>query len=156
MNRAFVLDRCLGKSGVSFVRCTYTRSKIMNSPLFATPVATGFPSPADDFVEGSLDLNSFLIQRPAATFYTRVSGDSMMADGIFDGDYLIVDRSLDVFNNAVVVAAIHGELMVRKYCQDHEGIRLVPANADYPPIWVQDGLEFQIWGVVRSVFRKTV
>ena len=128
----------------------------MNSPLFASPVATGFPSPADDFVEGSLDLNRFLIKRPAATFYTRVSGDAMMENGIFDGDYLIVDRSLAVFNNAIVVAAINGELVVRTYYQDHEGLRLVPAHADYPPIWVQDGMEFQFWGVVRSVFRQTV
>ncbi len=128
----------------------------MNPPLFASQTASGFPSPADDFVEGSLDLNRFLIKRPAATFYTRVSGDSMMEDGIFDGDYLIVDRSLDVFNDAVVVAAINGELTVRKYYKDNEGLRLVPANADYPLIWVQDGMEFQIWGVVRSVFRKTV
>ncbi|MEL7314837.1 MAG: translesion error-prone DNA polymerase V autoproteolytic subunit [Cyanobacteria bacterium J06559_3] len=128
----------------------------MNPPLFASQKASGFPSPADDFVEDSLDLNRFLIKRPAATFYTRVSGDSMMADGILDGDYLIVDRSLEVFNNAVVVAAVNGELIVRKYCQDKDGVWLVAANADYPPLLIQDDMEFQLWGVVRSVFRKTV
>lgn len=128
----------------------------MELPLLAARVAAGFPSPADDYLECSLDLNTFLIARPSATFHARVSGDSMIEDGILDGDYLIVDRSIEPYNNATVVAVINGELTVKKYLADNGTITLLPRNAQYQPIVIREGMDFTIWGVVRGVFRKTV
>jgi DNA polymerase V len=88
-------------------------------PLFASRVPAGFPSPAEDFVEGSLDLNKHLIDHPAATFFLRVSGDSMIGVGIHADDLLIVDRSLKAKNDDIVIAILHGELTVKRLVQEN-------------------------------------
>lgn len=129
---------------------------LFSSPLTPSRVAAGFPSPADDNIECNLDLNDFLIARPAATFHARVSGDSMIEDGILDGDYLIVDRSIEPYNNATVVAVVNGELTVKKYLAQNGTITLLPRNVQHQPIVIREGMEFTIWGVVRGVYRKTL
>ncbi len=115
-------------------------------PLYASRVAAGFPSPADDYVEDRLDLNRYLIRKPAATFFARADGDSMIGAGIHPGDLLIVDRSAKPAHQSVVVAALNGELTckildVHKRC-------LRSANPRYPPIPIQPGSDFAIEGVV--------
>lgn len=126
----------------------------MNLPLLAARIAAGFPSPADDYIECTLDLNTFLIAKPSATFHARVSGDSMVEDGILDGDYLIVDRSISAYHNATVVAVVNGEMTVKKYLVHNGMVSLEPRNPNYSPIVIDADMDFEIWGVVRGVYRK--
>ncbi|HOP06677.1 MAG TPA: translesion error-prone DNA polymerase V autoproteolytic subunit [candidate division Zixibacteria bacterium] len=123
----------------------------MNIPLSAERVSAGFPSPADSHIEAPLDLNAYLIRHPAATFFVRVAGDSMIGAGIYSGDILIVDRSVEATDKKVVIAIVDGELTVKRL-RIHEGrIILLPENDAYPPISVEDGTELEIWGVVTTV-----
>ncbi len=117
-------------------------------PLFASSVPAGFPSPADDYIEGPLDLNRHLIKHPAATFFVRVSGDSMIAAGIHDGDILIVDRSLEPQDGNIVIAYLEGELTVKRIRILADRLVLMPENEDYVPRQVDQDSEFQVWGVV--------
>jgi len=123
----------------------------MNIPLFIERVPAGFPSPADDYIESNLDLNTYLIQHPAATFFVRVVGDSMIGAGIHSGDILIVDRSLEPTDKKVVIAIVNGELMVKRLRKLKGQLLLVPENDAYQPVPVEDGAEFEIWGVVITV-----
>lgn len=120
-------------------------------PVFLGRLAAGFPSPADDYIEGRLDLNRHLIKHPAATFFVRVSGDSMIDAGIHHGDLLVVDRSLDAVDGNVIVAALDGELTVKRLSKRGESLRLLPANADYQPIEILTQQTFEIFGVVTNV-----
>jgi len=126
-------------------------------PLFAAKVKAGFPSPADDFVEERLDLNDYLIERPAATFFVRVDGDSMTGAGIHPGDILIVDRSLEPLSGRIVIAVIDGAFTVKRIrIASNEEILLEPENPAFEPIRVGPGSDFQIWGVVTYVIHKAV
>lgn len=124
----------------------------MNIPIFLTTVKAGFPSPADDFVENKLDLNTFLIDHPASTFFVRVSGDSMVNAGIFPDSILIVDRSLDYFNNSIVVAAVNNEFTVKRFKYLNNQPYLFAENSNYKPIKLKD--DDQIWGVVTAVIQR--
>ena len=123
----------------------------IGSPLFATLVPAGFPSPADDYLESQLDLNKYLIQHPAATFFVRVTGDSMIGAGIHSGDRLIVDRALEPVNKKVVIAVINGELTVKRLCWQKNRPVLMPENDKYKPIFIENEMDLEIWGVVTSV-----
>ena len=120
-------------------------------PVFLGRLAAGFPSPADDYIESRLDLNRHLIKHPAATFFVRVSGDSMIDAGIHHGDLLVVDRSLDAVDGNVIVAALDGELTVKRLFKQGEILRLLPANTDYQPIEILTQQTFEIFGVVTNV-----
>ena len=120
-------------------------------PVFLGRLPAGFPSPADDYLEGKLDLNRHLIKHPAATFFVRVSGDSMLGAGIHTGDLLVVDRSLEAVDGNVIVAALDGELTVKRLSKRGTAVRLLPENRNYQPIEVQPQQEFEIWGVVTNV-----
>jgi DNA polymerase V len=119
--------------------------------LYGTRVAAGFPSPADDYVEGRLDLNQHLIRHPAATFFVRASGDSMLGAGIHPGDLLVVDRSLEPTHGKVVIAVVDGELTVKRLDIRDGRVRLLAENDRYPPIVFAENMDLQIWGVVTSV-----
>lgn len=120
-------------------------------PLYACPVSAGFPSPAEDYLEGKLDLNQYLVKHPAATFFVRVTGDSMIGAGIHAGDILIVDRSLEPRDCKVVIAVVNGELLVKRLRMEKERIYLASENADYPPLVITDLMDFEVWGVVTNV-----
>jgi len=124
------------------------KARAAASPLFAASVPAGFPSPADDYIEGPLDLNRHLIKHPAATFFVRVSGDSMTAAGIHDGDLLVVDRSVEPRDGSIVIAALDGELTVKRIRLRGDRLELVPENLDYPTRTVAGESAFQVWGVV--------
>lgn len=98
----------------------------------AGAVTAGFPSPAEQYMEPPLDLNELLVKRPAATYFVRVEGDSMIGRGIQPGDLLVVDRSLAPANEDVIIACVNGEFTVKTYRRDAQGIHLVPANPNYP------------------------
>ena len=118
----------------------------LQRPLFTSKISAGFPSPADDFIEGSLDLNQHLIDHPQATFFLRVSGDSMSGAGIFPGDLLIVDRSLTATHNDIVIAVLHNELTIKRLIKQKSTYVLRPENPAYKDIPLPEGAE--IWGVV--------
>jgi len=127
----------------------------MALPLYTAAVSAGFPSPAEDHLEGSLDLNALLIRHPAATFFVRVAGDSMTGAGIHSGDILVVDRSLEAVDGRIVVAALNGELTVKRLRLRHGGRLLLEAeNPAYPPIPVAEENDFMVWGVVTSVVHQ--
>jgi DNA polymerase V len=123
-------------------------------PLYAGRVSAGFPSPADDYLEGALDLNEHLIRHPAATFFVRVSGDSMLGAGIHQDDILVVDRSLEATSGRIVVVALDGELTVKRLHVGAGGIRLLAENPAYPAIVIGDERELHVWGVVTSVIHR--
>ena len=123
--------------------------------LYSNKVSAGFPSPADNDIEKILDLNEHLIKTPAATFLVRVSGQSMVDAGIQDNDILIVDRSLEPGEGRIIVAAINGELTVKRLRKGADGQwLLLPANKDYPAITVAEESSVTIWGVVAHVIHS--
>jgi DNA polymerase V len=119
-------------------------------PFYSCPITAGFPSPAESFLEGTLDLNTHLIRHPAATFFVRVVGDSMTGAGIFPGDILIVDRSLEPQDKNVVIAVVDSELTVKRLRFFKERLVLVPDNDAYPTIEIHQHQSFEIWGVVTA------
>jgi len=121
------------------------------TPLLVERIVAGFPSPADSFIEGELDLNKHLIRHPAATFFVRVTGDSMLGAGIHSGDMLIVDRALEPVDKKVVIAVVSGELTVKRLCKQKDRLMLIPENDKYKPIVVENETDLEIWGVVTSV-----
>lgn len=120
-------------------------------PLFLSVIHAGFPSSADDYIEKVLDLNELVISTPEATFYVRVSGDSMKNAGIWDGDILVVDRALNPTHKAIIVAILNNEFTVKRLYIRGQDIYLLPANPIYKPIKISEEMEFQVWGVVRAV-----
>ena len=128
--------------------------KAQNIPLFSTRVAAGFPSPADDYIEAKLDLNEHLIKHPAATFFVRVTGDSMIGAGIHENDILVVDRSLKPVNGKVVIAVINGELTVKRLSMVGGKVALQAENDRYPTIHIDEVMDFSIWGVVTNVIHS--
>ena len=122
-------------------------SSIQPIPLYNS-IAAGFPSPAEDHMDSSLDLNQHLIKHPSATFYVYARGDSMVSAGISDGDMLIVDRSLEATNDSIVVAIINGEFTVKSISKVNEHLYLMPHNTSYNPIEITEEMDFEIWGVV--------
>ena len=119
----------------------------ISRPIYMSSVAAGFPSPAEDYVEGTLDLNKYLIKHPAATFFVRVSGESMIKAGIFPDDILIVDRSLEATDKKIVIAVLDGELTVKRLRYRGNQIFLEPENDSYQSIRVTEEAGFEIWGV---------
>ena len=123
-------------------------------PLYSCGVSAGFPSPADDYISQQLDINELLIRNPAATFFVRAVGDSMTGVGINDNDILVVDRSLEPVHGKIIIAAINGELTVKRLVKTDTSCRLVAENPNYPPIEITEDLSCIAWGVVTSVIHQ--
>jgi len=123
-------------------------------PISASQASAGFPSPADDWLEGELDLIGLLIKHPAATFYVRVAGDSMVGAGIHPNDILIVDRACKPIDGDVIIACINAELTVKRVSIRSGKVRLVPENRNYKPIDVTEEMSFEIWGKVLHVIHS--
>ncbi len=123
-------------------------------PLYGSSVRAGFPSPADDYIETHLDLNEYLIQHPAATFLLRVAGDSMLGAGIHPDDILIVDKSLEPTHGKLVIAALDGELTVKRLLKLNGKVQLIAENPAYSPIDITENQELIIWGVVTHVIHQ--
>lgn len=123
-------------------------------PLFGHTIRAGFPSPADDYVADTLDLNEHLMPRKEASFLLRAKGESMIGVGIHDGDILVVDRSITATDGKVVIATLDGQFTVKTLEKKRGKIRLMPANTDFEPIEIRDEQELQIWGVVTRVIHN--
>ena len=117
-------------------------------------VVAGFPSPAEQYQEPPLDLNELLVRRPAATYFVRVEGDSMVGAGISDGDLLVVDRSLRPADGDVIIASVDGDFTVKTYRRDKSGVRLEPANPNYPVIRLRAGQELDYFGKVTACIHR--
>jgi DNA polymerase V len=123
-------------------------------PLFLERVSAGFPSPAEDYIEKTLDLNELCIQHPAATFFVRVQGESMIEAGIFPGDVLVVDRSLDAKHGDIIIASLESEMTVKELHLKPPPVCLLPRNPAYRPILIEDGMVLEVFGVVTNVVRS--
>ncbi|AMD90246.1 LexA family transcriptional regulator [Desulfovibrio fairfieldensis] len=123
-------------------------------PLYLSPVEAGFPSPAEDDLDSRLDLHEYLVRNEAATFFLRAHGDSMLGAGIHDGDLLIVDRSVEAGHRRVVIAALDGELTVKRLLRRAGRVLLAPENPCFSPIDITEREYVHIWGVVTHVIHK--
>ena len=123
-------------------------------PEFSHHISAGFPSMADDFMEKKLDLNELMVKHPAATFFVRVEGNSMQNAGIYSGDILVVDRSIEASNGKIIVAVVNGEFTVKRLIVTPQGISLAPENEAYPSYLISEGSDFQVWVVVTYVIHR--
>jgi len=123
-------------------------------PIFASTIAAGFPSPADDYIESRIDLNEYLVQHKEATFFLRVQGNSMTELGILNNDLLVVDRSLPVEDGNIVIAAIGGEFTVKQLVYSQKGCMLKAANPTHQDIIINSEDDLEVWGVVRWAIHK--
>jgi len=137
---------------IQIYRCDVTTEREL--PLFLSPIRAGFPSSADDYLDKKLDLNEHLIKHPAATFFVKVKGDSMIKAGIHSGDILVVDRSLEPRDKKIVIAVLNGEFTVKRVSKMKDKLYLVSENDDYAPIEIKDGADFEIWGIVIHVIHS--
>jgi DNA polymerase V len=122
--------------------------------LYTSQIPAGFPSPAEDFMEKRLDLNDYLIKNQASTFLVRVRGNSMVNAGIFDGDLLIIDRSVEARDGKIVLGVLNGEFTIKRISKKEKRLFLAPENEDYKPIEITEEMDFQIWGVVIYSIHK--
>ena len=134
-----------------FYSSAYSGTKSFSQHDVQTANATGFGAAADDYAERGIDLNEQLIMNKPATFFFRMNSDAMVGAGINAGDILIVDRSIKVMNNKIIVAAIDGDLMVRRYLQSFNRATLSPENKKYKEVELNEFTAFQSWGVVTCV-----
>lgn len=131
-----------------FYSAAYRGSKQFTQKEVKTANATGFGAAADDYAERGIDLNEQLIRNKPATFFFKMKGDAMKEAGIFDGDVLIVDRSLKLVNGKVIVAVLNGELLVRRFHKNFSSAFLIAENDRYKNINLAEFNNFQVWGVV--------
>lgn len=129
-------------------------SSYLPLPLFGAQVEAGFPSVADDHIEGSLDLQRYLIPRPSSTFFVRAKGESMLGAGIFPGDLLIVDKSKKAVSGNIIIALYQGEFTVKRLVIEHGRGYLQAENPAYPKIAITRVDEFEIWGTVTHVIHS--
>lgn len=133
----------------------YTAKSNTNFKLMLVPeIRAGFPSPAEDFQDQSIDLNKVLVRNPSSTFYARVKGYSMRDANIDDGDLLIIDKSVAATNGKIAVCYIDGEFTVKRIKVESECCYLVPANSDFNPIKVTSENNFLVWGVVIHIIKS--
>ena len=132
----------------------FINNNTLSLPLYSSKVPAGFPSPADDHMEGKLDLNTHLVKHPTATFFVKASGDSMIGAGIHDGDILVVDRSLEPRQSRIVIAAVDGQLTVKRLKKKGKKIFLVPENKKFRSIELNENNDVKVWGVVTNVIHK--
>ncbi len=123
-------------------------------PLFSSKVAAGLPDMADDHVDKTINLASYMIKNPDDTFCVQVQGESMINAGIDPDDILVVDRKLEARNGKIIVAAVNGELTVKRLRKDSEQLLLMPENDNYDPIIIDEDTDFHIWGVAINIVKE--
>ena len=133
-----------------------TKNNIIKRPLpiFESGVSAGFPSPAEDHLDLSLDLNEYIVKHPSSTFYIYAKGDSMIDSNIQDGDLMVVDKSINPNNKSIVIAVINGEFTVKRILYIDKKMYLSHDNQKYNPIEITTDMDFEIWGVVTHVIHQ--
>lgn len=123
-------------------------------PLDCVKISAGFPSPAADYEDKRLDINDYLVRNPVSTFFFPVQGDSMEGAEIFEGDVLVVDKSVEAQHGHIVVAFVNGERLVKRlYCRNGK-VALIAENPKYPPLVIKEGVELTVWGLVIGKFKR--
>ena len=117
-------------------------------------IRAGFPSPAEDFADPTLDLNRYVIKNPASTFYARITGDSMEGAGISDGDIVVIDKSLEPKDGSVAVCFIDGEFTLKRIKLEKGKLLLMPANPKFHPIEITEENHFVVWGIVTYIIKE--
>jgi DNA polymerase V len=123
-------------------------------PYISNGISAGFPSPAMDFEDTTIDINKELIKNPSSTFFGRVKGHSMRDAGIFDNDLLVIDKSLQISNNKIAVCYIDGEFTIKRVIIEKDCVWLKPENNSFKPIKVTPDSDFIVWGIVIHVIRS--
>jgi DNA polymerase V len=144
----------LDQSVANVWKCPDPLPQSLHIKLFTCSVEAGFPSPAEDHIETTLDINDLLIEHPAATFFVRVAGDSMIEAGIHAGDVLVVDRSKTAIDGNIIIALVNGDYTVKRLSVQRDEIMLCPENANYQPIRLSGLDELIVWGVVTGLARQ--
>lgn len=129
-------------------------SEDLNLSYIEAGISAGFPSPANDFLDVSIDLNKVLVKNPSATFYGRVKGNSMIDAGLNDGDLLVIDKSLEPKNGKIAVCFIDGEFTIKRIKVEKDKCFLMPANDQYKPIEIQTENDLIIWGIVTTIIKS--
>ena len=125
----------------------------LSLPLYESRVRAGFPSPADDYMAGSIDLNTYISPNPTATFLVKVEGDSMIGMHIIPGDLAVIDKSRKAKSGDIVLAYVNGEFTIKRFELKRDGAYLVAENADYEPMRITEADAGRIWGVVVGTVR---
>ena len=148
------LDMNLKKENIIFY--SIDDDSLKKIPIYQGGVSAGFPSPADDYLDLDLNLHKHLIKHPAATFFVIAKGNSMEDAGISDDDLLVVDKSLDVTHNDIVIAIVSGEFVVKRYLSINNEIHLraESKNQNYPTIVITQEMDFEVWGIVTYTIHK--
>ena len=159
MSKQFTTNNKMNKNSDNKIKLTFHPAEFgtkMPIPLAEQSVKAGFPSPAQDYMEGEIDLNDILVRHREATFYVRISGDSMQDAGILDGDLAVVDRQIEPSNGNFVIAFVDGEFTIKQFKMDESGTFgwLIPWNKNFSPIRVDETNRFMIWGVVTYVIHQ--
>ena len=136
------------------IRLPATGSPFRPLPLDGAKVSAGFPSPAADHENRRLDINNYLIRNPVATFFFTVEGRSMEGAEIFDGDILVVDRSISPRHGHIVAAFVNGERLLKRLYRRPHRVALIAENPDFPPLEIGEETEFAVWGVVVGKFKR--
>lgn len=142
------------KTTANIIPITNSLASKASFTLYSTQPAAGFPSPGDDMVEEALNIQELLVKNEVSTFFVRVEGNSMEGVGIFSGDILVVDRSIEPVSGKIVVAVVDGGLVVKKLQKTTSGMVLASENSDYQPIVIDEQEGCVIWGVVTGSVRQ--
>ncbi|MDE6396133.1 MAG: translesion error-prone DNA polymerase V autoproteolytic subunit [Muribaculaceae bacterium] len=127
----------------------------LNLPFADGGIQAGFPSPAQDYISESIDLNREIVTHPASTFYGRVAGESMIGEGIEPDDIIVIDRSLEPMDGDLAVCCIDGDFTLKRIHLEKERVWLIPANEAFDPILVTPDNRFEIWGVVTYTIKRS-
>ena len=140
------------KSNLNFLKPKKGNS--LGQWLIENGISAGFPSPADDFKEIRISLDEELIKNKEATFYARVSGDSMQDAGLSDGDLIVIDRALNIENNKICVCYLDGEFTVKRIIKRDRKLYLKPENKNYEEIEIKKDSELIVWGIITFVIKS--
>ncbi|NUM32045.1 MAG: translesion error-prone DNA polymerase V autoproteolytic subunit [Bacteroidetes bacterium] len=152
MGETLKLNLLKSTSSITFYSADTASS--LSLPFAIGGIAAGFPSPAEDYLELSLDLNRELVKDQSATFYGRVKGNSMIEAGFADGDVIIIDRSAEPVNGKIAVCYINGEFTVKRLKKIKDDLYLMPANSEFKPIKITEETDFVVWGIVTYIIKK--
>lgn len=142
------------KTEVALEICSPDLSSHLALPFADEGIQAGFPSPAQDYISETIDLNHELIRHPASTFYGRVSGDSMIGDGIESGDILVIDRSIEPSDGDLAVCCLDGDFTLKRISLRGDEVRPIPANEAFDPILITPESQFEVWGVVTYTIKQ--